>query len=326
MPTIRFAPAFVAALVLAAGAPVSAQTYPTKPVTIVVPIAAGTGMDIIARLYAEQLSGMLGKPFVVENRPGAGLTLAPASVATAPADGHTLMVGVTGTFATFPVLYQKLNYDPRDFVPISIYVKSPFVLVVNPDLPVHSAREFVAFAKGKAPPLTYSTPGAGTMQHLAAAAIMQLFNFDMTQVPYRNTPQSVTDIAAGHVNAGIAEAGASVPLIKQGKLRALAVTSSTRLPALPEVPPFAEAANAPGFEAVSWHALVAPAATPRDVVERLHAAMAQIMAGKEINERMSQLGLIPFSPPPIPEMQAYIKSDQEKWGAIVRKLGLEGTQ
>jgi tripartite-type tricarboxylate transporter receptor subunit TctC len=250
-----------AALVFAAlvsGAPALAQSYPTRPITIVIPIGAGTGMDLLARVYGEKFSQRLGKPVIVENRPGAGLTLAPSTVASAPADGYTLMVAVTGTFATYPVLYKKLNYAPKDFTPIAMYVKSPFVLVVNPDLPARSALEFINLAKTKVPPLTYSTPGAGTMQHLAVEAMRGIFHFDLTQVPYRNTQQSVTDIVAGHVNSGVAEAGASIPLIKQDKLRALAVTSTTRFATLPDVPPFAEAAKAPGFEAVSWHALVAP--------------------------------------------------------------------
>jgi tripartite-type tricarboxylate transporter receptor subunit TctC len=313
-------------LALVSGAPALAQSYPTRPITIVIPIAAGTGMDLLARMYGEQLSQRLGKPVIVENRPGAGLTLAPSTVADAPADGYTLMVAVTGTFATYPVLYKKLNYAPKDFTPIAMYVKSPFVLVVNPDLPVRSALEFINLAKTKVTPLTYSTPGAGTMQHLAVEAMRRIFHFDLTQVPYRNTQQSVTDIVAGHVNSGVAEAGASIPLIKQDKLRALAVTSTTRFATLPDVPPFAEAANAPGFETVSWHALVAPAGTPREIVERLHAEMKQIMASPEITAQIMKLGLIPFQTPSIPEMQAYIKSDQEKWGAIVRDLGLAGTQ
>ena len=311
---------------LAAGSPALAQSYPTRTISIVVPIGAGTGMDLLARMYGEQLSQRLGKPVIVENRPGAGLTLAPSTVASAAPDGYTLMVAVTGTFATYPVLYKKLNYEPKDFTPIAMYVKSPFVLVVNPELPVHSAAEFIKLAKNTTPPLTYSTPGAGTMQHLAVEAMRRTFHFDMTQVPYRNTSQSVTDIVAGHVKSGVAEAGASVPLIKDGKLRALAVTSTARLPTLPDVPPFAEAANAPGFEAVSWHALVAPAGTPREIVERLHTEMKQIMASPEINAQILKLGLIPFATPTIPEMEAYIKSDQEKWGAIVRDLGLAGTQ
>src|SRR5262249_11773429 len=268
----------------------------------------------------------LGKPVVIENRPGAGLTLAPSSVASASADGYTLMVAVTGTFATFPVLYKKLNYAPDDFTPIAIYVKSPFVLVATPDLPLQSATAFIKLPKEKVPPLTYSAPGSGTMQHLSMEAMKQMFNFDMVQVPYRNTGQSVTDVAAGHVSIGIAEAGASVPLIKEGKLRALAVTSATRLPALPDVPPFAEAANAPGFEAVSWHALVAPNGTPARIIQRLHAEMKRIMAAPEITGRINQLGLIPFDMPSTADMQAYIKSDQEKWGSMVRKLNLEATQ
>jgi tripartite-type tricarboxylate transporter receptor subunit TctC len=326
MSTHRTALACLLAAATLTGAPALAQDYPARQISIVVPIAAGTGMDLLVRLYAEQLSQALGKPVIVENRPGAALTLAPSSVATAPADGYTLMVGVTGTFATFPVLYKKLSYTPDDFTPIAVYVKSPFVLVANPDLPVRSATEFIKLAKEKVPPLTYSTPGSGTMQHLAMEAMKQTFGFDMTQVPYRNTGQSVTDVAAGHVSAGIAEAGASVPLIKEGKLRALAVTSASRLPALPDVPPFAEAATVPGFEAVSWHALVAPAGTPPEIIQRLHAEMKRIMATPEITARVMQLGLIPFEMPSAADMQAYIRSDQQKWGAMVRKLGLAGTQ
>lgn len=319
----------LSALVLGAtlaGENAIAQDYPARPVSIVVPIAAGTGMDILTRLYGEQLSQALGKPVVVENRPGAGLTLAPSSVAAASPDGYTLMVAVTGTFATFPVLYKKLSYAPDDFTPIAIYVKSPFVLVANPDLPIRSANDFIKLAKETVPPLTYSTPGSGTMQHLAMEAMKQTFNFDMVQVPYRNTGQSVTDVAAGHVSIGMAEAGASVPLIKEGKLRALAVTSASRLAALPEVPTFAEAANASGFEAVSWHALVAPSGTPAEIIQRLHGEMKRIMAAPEITQRITQLGLIPFDMSSVADMQGYIKSDQEKWGSMVRKLNLEGTQ
>jgi tripartite-type tricarboxylate transporter receptor subunit TctC len=319
--------AALALLALALSAPSSAQSYPAKPITIMVPLAAGTGMDAIARLYGDELTRALGKPVVIENRPGAALMLAASVVAAAPADGYTLLVTVSGNFATLPVLYKKINYNAdKDFVPIALYVKSPFVLVVNPALPIHSVSDLIKTAKSNATPLTYSTPGAGTMQHLSIEAIKQRFGFDLTHVPYRSTPQSVTDIVAGHVSAGLVEAGASVPLIREGKLRALAVTSSTRLSALPDVPPFAEAANAPGFEAVSWHALVAPAATPKEIVDKLHGEMKRIMAAPEMVKHVTDLGLMPFDTPSVPAIQAYIKEQQEIWGAVVRKLGLEGSQ
>ena len=305
----------------------SAQTYPTKPITLVVPLAAGTGMDTIARLYADQLAHSLGKPVVVDNRPGASMMLATAAVAAAPADGYTLLIATSGTFAINPVLYKKINYDPdKDFTPITLYVKSPFVLIVNPALPIRSVPDFIKLAKESATPLTYSTPGVGLMQHLSMEFTKQRFGIELTHVPYRNTPQSVSDIAAGHVSVGFAEAGASVPLIKDGKLRALAVSSSSRLAALPEIPPFAEAAGAPDFEVVSWHVLLAPAATPTEIVEKLRQEMKRIMASPDMSKRISDLGLIPFETPTVDGIRDYIKSEREKWGSLVRKLGLEGSQ
>jgi tripartite-type tricarboxylate transporter receptor subunit TctC len=322
--------AFVAAFAAIAICPcerASAQTYPTKPITIVVPLAAGTGMDTIARLYADQLAQSLGKPVIVENRPGASMMLATASVASAPADGYTLLIATSGTFAINPVLYKKINYDPdKDFTPIALYVKSPFVLIVNPALPIRSVPDFIKLAKESATPLTYSTPGVGLMQHLSMEFTKQKFGVDLTHVPYRNTPQSITDIAAGHVSVGFAEAGASVPLIRDGKLRALAVSSSSRLAALPDIPPFAEAAGAPEYEVVSWHVLLAPAATPTEIVEKLRQEMKRIMASPDMSKRISELGLIPIETPTVDGIRDYIKSEQEKWGSLVRKLGLEGSQ
>jgi tripartite-type tricarboxylate transporter receptor subunit TctC len=319
-------PAF-AVVAISTCEPASAQTYPSKPITIVVPLAAGTGMDSIARLYGEQLAQSLGKSVVVDNRPGASMMLATAAVAAAPADGYTLLIATSGTFAINPVLYKKINYDPdKDFTPIALYVKSPFVLIINPALPIHTVPELIKLAKERATPLTYSTPGIGLMQHLSMEFTKQRFGVEMTHVPYRNTPQSITDIAAGHVDVGFAEAGASVPLIRDGKLRALAVSSSSRLGVLPEVPPFAEAAGAPDFEAVSWHVLLAPAATPKQIVEKLRQEMKRIMAAPDMAKRISNLGLIPFDTPTEDGIRAYIKSEQEKWGTLVRKLGLEGSQ
>jgi tripartite-type tricarboxylate transporter receptor subunit TctC len=307
--------------------PAHAQTYPTKSITLVVPLAAGTGMDTIARLYAEQLASSLGKPIVIDNRPGAAMMLALSSVARATPDGYTLGIATSGPLATNPVLYKRIDYDPdKDFTPIALYVKSPFVLVVNPALPVRTVPDLIKLAKESASPLNYSTPGVGLMQHLSAEFMKQRFGFDATHVPYRNTPQSVTDIVAGHVAFGFAEAGAAVPLIKDGKLRAIAVSSKTRLPILPEVPPFAEASGAGDYEAVSWHVLLAPAGTSAPVVERLHGEMKRIMAAPEMVKKVADLGLIPFDTQPIDGIRAYIRSEQEKWGSLVRTLGLAGSQ
>ena len=304
-----------------------AQGYPSKSITIVVPLAAGTGMDSIVRLFGDKLSSILGKPVVVENKAGAATMLGTAAVATADPDGHTLLVATSSAMAINPVLYKKIAYDPeKDFVPVSFYVKSPFILVINPALPVTSVPELIKYAKTSSTPLTYSSPGAGVAQHLSMEFMKQQFGLEITHVPYRNTGQSITDIAAGHVTMGFAEAGASLPLIRDGKLRALAVSASTRLPLLPEVPPFAEAAGTPGFEAVSWHMLFAPARTPKEIVDKLHGEMNKIMTAKDMQEKEANLGLIPLDPPSIADTQNYLKSEREKWGALVKKLGLEGSQ
>jgi tripartite-type tricarboxylate transporter receptor subunit TctC len=316
--------ATIAAVV--AGAPAQAQDYPTRPVTIVVPLAAGSGMDSLVRLYAEKLQVALGKPVVVDNRPGAALMLAAAAVATAPADGYTLLVSTSSAMAINPVLYKKVNYDHvKDFVPISFYVKSPFILVVNPDLPAKSVPELIKHIKDSKSPLSYSSPGAGVAQHLSIEYMKKRFDLDITHVPYKNTPQSIQDIAAGHVQLGFAEAGASLPLIRDGKLRALAVSANTRIPSLPDVPPFAEAAKAPDFEAVSWHILFAPAATPKPIVERLHTEMKKIMADPEMIKLTEKIGLLPVDSPNIDGIQKYLASEREKWGSLVKQLGLEGS-
>jgi tripartite-type tricarboxylate transporter receptor subunit TctC len=324
---LRAAAMLLTLFALGANAPIQAQGFPSKTLTIVVSIGAGTGMDVLARIYAEKLSAALGKPVVVENKPGAATMLAANAVATAPPDGHTLVVLTSSAMAINPTLYKQISYDPnRDFIPISLYVKSPFILVVNPALPAKTVPELLKHAKETKPPLNYASVGAGGLQHLSMEFTKNRFGLEMTHVPYRNTGQSVSDLAAGHVALGFVEAGASIPLIKDGKLRALAVSSSTRLPLLPDVPPFSEASGAADYEAVSWHVLLVPAKTPKEIVDRLHAEMQKIMTAPDIVEKAANIGLIPIPPPSVEETSAYIKSEQAKWGALVEKLGLKGTQ
>jgi tripartite-type tricarboxylate transporter receptor subunit TctC len=283
-------------------------------------------MDTLVRLYADKLQGALGQPVVVENRPGASLMLAAATVAKAPADGYTLLVSTSSAMAINPVLYKSINYNPvKDFIPISYYVKSPMILVVNPDLPAKNVPELIKLARESGKPLTYSSPGAGVAQHLSMEYMKKRFGLDITHVPYKNTPQSIADIAAGHVNLGFAEAGASLPLIRDGKLRALAVSATSRIPSLPEVPPFSEAASAPDFEAVSWHMLFAPAGTPQAIVGRLHGEMKKIMADPEMIKMTEKIGLIPVNSPGIDGIQTYLASEREKWGGLVKQIGLEGS-
>jgi len=303
-----------------------AEDYPSKNLTIVVSLAAGTGMDAMTRIYAEKLSQALGKTVIVENKPGAATTLAAHQVASAPADGYTLVVLTSIALCINPTLYKQLTYDPSDFVPISLYAKSPFILVTNPALPAKTVPEFIKLAKESKPPLSYASIGAGSLQHMSMEFAKQRFGFDATHVPYRSTAQLATDLVAGHVVASFAEAGLSIPLVKEGKLRALAVTASQRLPLLPDVPPFSEAANAPDYEGVSWHMLLMSSKTPRPIADRIHAEMKQIMADPEMQAKISAIGLIPNPPMSIEEMQGYIKSERVKWSALVKQLGLEGSQ
>jgi tripartite-type tricarboxylate transporter receptor subunit TctC len=320
------AAALVFGLALSQASPARAQ-YPERPVTIMVSLAAGSGMDVLVRLYADRLSQALSKPVIVENRPGASLMLAANTVANSAPDGHTLLVSTSSAMAINLTLFKQVTYDPeRDFVPISLYVKSPFILVVNPSVPAQTVPELIKYIKENQGKVSYSSPGAGVAQHLSMEFMKNQFGLEITHVPYRSTPQSIQDIAAGHIALGWAEAGASIPLIKDGKLRALAVSSTTRLPLLPDVPPLAEAAPAPGFEAVSWHMLLAPAKTPKDIVDRLHAEMKRALADPELKKKIETIGLIPFDTPSVEDLRVYRRAEQEKWGTLVKKLGLEGTQ
>jgi tripartite-type tricarboxylate transporter receptor subunit TctC len=313
-------------LVLLASAPARGEDYPSRAITIVVSLAAGSGMDAVTRLYAEKLSEAFGKPVIVENKPGAATTLAANQVARASPDGYTLVVLTSIALSINPTLFQHLNYDPQDFTPISLYVKSPFVLVIDPSLPAKTLSEFVEFARKANPSLNYASIGAGSVQHMSMEFAKKRLGFDATHVPYRSTPQSVTDLMGGQVAASFLEAGLSMPLIKDGKLRALAVSSAQRLPLLPDVPPFAEASGATDYEGVSWHMLLVPSKTPQPIIDRLHAEMKRIMQAPEMQAKIAALGLIPNDSPSIEDMRSYIRSEQLKWGALVKQLGLEGSQ
>ena len=211
-------------------------------------LAAGTGLDVTVRLYAEQLSQAFGKPVVVENKPGGAGLAGVAALKAAAADGYTMIVATSAVMAIRPTLLKVVPYDPlNDFIPIALYVKSPFILVVNPALPIHSVPELIKYVKERPGQLSYSSSGVGGAPHLSAEYMKQRFDIDLAHVPYRNSPQSIADVAAGHVAMAFAEAGASLPLIRDGKLRALAVTSSTRLATVPDLPPFGEAVGYAGF-------------------------------------------------------------------------------
>ena len=317
------------ALICAFGVPraVQAQTWPSKPITLVLILAPGTGMDVIVRSYAERLSQALGRPVVVENKPGGSGLVAVNAVLGAPADGHTFLVATSGVFAINQTVFRKLTYDPlADFVPVSLYLKSPFILVVRPTLPVQSVSELVAYAKAHDGQLSYSSPGAATAPQLAVEMMKSHYNLDITHVPYKSTPQSVTDIVAGTVDLAFAEAGASFELIKSGKLRPLAVSSLTRLTSFNSIAPFAEVSDASDFEAVSWHVMAARADKPRPILQRMSDEMRRVVNSPELRERMVSFGLIPLDPPSIEDTQSYIRAEAGKWGTLVKRIGAAGTQ
>lgn len=303
------------------------QDFPNRTVTIVVPLAAGTGMDTLVRVYADELSKKFGKPVVVENQPGAALMLAAQNVAKAAPDGHTLLVSTSSPMAVNQTLYKKISYDPvKDFVPLSLYVKSPFVLIVNPSLGTPTMKDFIKKAQESEKPFTYGTPGAGTLLHLTMEVLKRDFKFKADHVPYRNSNQIVADVVGGHISSAVSETGAALSLIKDGKVVALGITSAERIPSLPDVAPLAEAAGMPGFETVSWHVLLAPAATPAPIVELLTKEMAAITGSDAFQRRAATTGLIPLKPTSTADMLKYMQAERERWGTVVTQIGLAGTQ
>jgi tripartite-type tricarboxylate transporter receptor subunit TctC len=323
----RFFKQSIAVVLLLAGiVPAWPQSYPSRPIAIVVPLAAGTGMDTIARLYGEKLAGALGRPVIVENKPGAGFILATQSVIAAPADGHTLLVGAPVPLSINQTLYKQPPYNPdKDLVPIAHYAVTPFILVTTPSLPIRSVPEFIKYAKERSTPLNYSSPAGGGVPHYAVELIKQRFGLQLNHVPYRNSPQSIQDIAAGHVDFAFAEAGVARGLIEDGKLRPLAVSSKQRMPAFPDIPAFAEVSGMSDFEIEAWHMLVARATTPRPIVDRLNAEMKRIMAAPDMKQRISDMGLIPLDPPAVADTERYINSETAKWSAVLKSIGLAGS-
>ena len=320
-------PLLAALLAPSLAAPAMAQEYPTKSITITLVLAAGSGMDVVARTWGEHLAQSLGRPVIIDNRPGANGIVAANAVKNAPADGHTLLVASSAAMAVNPTIYKQLPYDPqKDFLPVAVYLKSPFVLVAHPSLPVRSVSELAAYVKARPGQLSYSSTGPGGAPRLVTELFMRHYGLNITHVPYKNTPQGIVDIAAGHVQLGFVEASASRPLIRDKRLRAIAVSSLTRFNSLPEVPTLAEAMNRPDIEAVSWHALVAPTATPRAALNRLHAEMTRITALPDVNKAIASLDLIPVPLVSVEANQQYIAAESRKWGDLARKLGLAGSQ
>jgi tripartite-type tricarboxylate transporter receptor subunit TctC len=285
--------------------------------------APGGPNDIIARAYSAQLAEGLGQPFVVENRTGAAGNLAAEAVARAAPDGHTLMLGSTGTNAVNPSLYAGLPFDPvRDLAPVSVVATSPSALAVHPKVAAHSVRELIALAKAQPGKLTYASAGSGSSQHLSAELFKQAAGVDMVHVPYKGAAPGITDLLAGQVDLSFAPVANVVPYAKAGKLRLLGVTSATRSSFAPDTPTLAES-GVPGFDVTTWYAVFVTAGTPAPIVERLNAELGKVSRSPKLREQLAGLGIDAAASASPAEARAYRDAEVERWGKLVRALGVK---
>jgi tripartite-type tricarboxylate transporter receptor subunit TctC len=309
----------------AAALPAHAQAFPSKAVTIVVPFTPGGAGDILARMIGQKLESKWGKPIVVENKPGAGGLIGANTLLKAAPDGHTLMIAPSAIMAVNVSIYKSLPYDPTtDFVPLALAAQTPFVLVVNPSVPANNVQEFLAYVKSKGGQLSYATAGAGTPHHLFAELLKTMTGIQMSPVQYRGSLPSLNDVIAGHIPLMFVDLGPSLGQIRAGKVRALGVSTKTRLASLPEVPPIAD--TVPGFDAASWQMLVALAKTPRPVIDKLHADLQSVLALPEIKEGITKTGMGLMEPRSIEALQGFVKSEIERWGKVTRQAGIAGSQ
>jgi tripartite-type tricarboxylate transporter receptor subunit TctC len=298
----------------------SAQDYPSRPITLVVPYAAGGGNDVMARIVAEKMSKTLGQNIVIENRGGAGGSIATRAVAKAAPDGYTLVLGGTGTLAVNPTLYTDVGYDPRkDFAPIGLIGTGQLIVLVNPSVAAKTIPELIVLAKQQPGKLSYASAGIGSGIHLGAVLFEMMAGVKLTHVPYRGTAPALTDLIGGHVQIYFSSIPSSIGIVKEGKVRALAVTGPARSPVFPDLPTVSEAAL-PGFEAVLHYGIVAPAGTPKPVVDKLSSALREAVMAPDTKERMAADGTEPL--PSTPEEYAVdIDKEEKKWSAIVRASG-----
>jgi tripartite-type tricarboxylate transporter receptor subunit TctC len=322
MPKFAMRLALGAVALIAAGVagPGAAQDYPTRPITLVVPYAAGGGNDVMARTVAEKMSRTLGQQIVVDSRPGAGGNIATRQVAKAAPDGYTLVIGGTGTLAVNPTLYANAGYDPRkDFAPIGLIGESALIVLVHPSLPAHSIRELIDLAKKEPAKLNYASAGVGSGIHLGWILFELMADVKLTHVPYRGTGLALTDLLGGHVAMYMSSLPSAIGIVRDGKVRALAVTGAKRSAAFPDLPTVAEA-GLPGFAVVLQYGIVAPAGTPPAIIAKLNAALREALAAPDTIERMAKDGTEPKPSTP-EEYAADIDREETKWSAVVKKSG-----
>jgi tripartite-type tricarboxylate transporter receptor subunit TctC len=295
-----------------------AQDYPSKPITIVVPFSPGGGVDTMARLLAEKLRASLGQPVVVENKPGASGMLGALGVVRAPADGHTLLLGSAGETAINPYIYKtKMQYAPeKDLAPVTAIVRVPNVLVAAPGAPFKTLDELVAYAKKKPGTVSYATSGVGNPQHLNGELLEEMAGIFMVHVPYRGASGQLVDVAAGNVDLTFVSMAAAAPFIKDGRIKAIAVTSAKRAPFAPDVPAIAESKAAPKYALDNWFGLFAPAATPAPVLAKLNTAVVQALQQPDLAKRMTELGGLPAPMTPA-QFREFIKAESAQYARIV---------
>ena len=296
------------------------QDWPARPVRFILPFPPGGGTDILGRLIAERLSASLGQPVVTENRGGAGGNVGAEAAARSAPDGYTIVL-VAPSLAISPTLYSKLNYDPvKDFAPVSLVATVPNVMITQPSLP-GQLTEFIAFVKERPGTLNFGSGGAGTSNHLAGELFNIVTGAKLVHIPYKGVNLAMQDVLAGNVHLVFIGIPAAAPHIKAGKLRALAVVAPQRSSALPDVPTVAEA-GLRDFEVTTWYGVLAPAGTPRNVVNRLNGELVKIMHSPELREKLAATGTDPFTSTP-EEFAAYIKREIAKWGEVIRKAGVK---
>lgn len=307
-----------AAALAAFSAAAYAQSYPSKPIRMVVPFAAGGPTDVYARSVGQELSRILGQPVIVDNKPGAGGNLGADFVAKSAPDGYNIVLGAVGAFAVNMTLYPKMPYDVlRDFAPVSLIAIVPMMLVVNPALPVKTPRDLVELAKARPGQLTYGSAGNGTSVHMSTEMFKALTGIDMVHVPYKGVAPAMTDLIGGQLQLMFSDATSAIPHAKSGKVRPVAVTR--RIEVMPEIPTFAELGYA-GYDPTVWYGVFAPAGTPRDIVVKLNGAIAKALQAPEVRERLISQGANPVSNSP-EEFTVFVRDEIARWGKVVKASG-----
>jgi len=323
----RYAAALAAAAICAGlfAVPASAQDYPTRQVQIIVPSTAGGGTDINARLFADQLSRQLGQAFFVDDRPGAGSVVGTVAAANATPDGYTLLAGLIADMAVNPSLFANLPYDPvKDFVPVAMFSKYPFAVVVSKNFPAHSIQELIALAKEKPGAINYASAGNGTGQHLSAELFKLTTGINLTHVPYRGAQPAYADVISGQVPVFFDNLASALGQIQAGTVRALAVTGTQRSPLLPDVPTVAEA-GVPGYQYYVWFGLWAPKNTPQPIIDKLHAAVTKALADPVLQQRLTAVAGEPFDMP-LADITPFVKTEIAKWADVVKRGGVKVEQ